>query len=125
MLVVLLSDSETNLFVSTSTQTLLSTRWSPPMVLISEVFTICGSLSALIRSLLMRLVMLMVPYVVYIFNIYIAFWFEVPPTPFLGVGPNGFWLPLAPFLVPEVFVGGLCSCLFSVFSPPPVLTVTQ
>ena len=36
------------------------------MVLISEVFTICGSLSALIRSLLMRLVMLMVPYVVYI-----------------------------------------------------------
>ena len=43
-------------------------------------------------------------------------WFEVPPTPaFLGVGPIGFWLPLARFLVPEVFVAGLCSCLSSAF----------
>ena len=39
------------------------------------------------------------------------------PTPaFLGVGPIGFWLPLALFPVPEVFVAGLCSCLSSVFS---------
>ena len=43
-------------------------------------------------------------------------WFEVPPTPaFLGVGPIDFWLPLALFPVPEVFVAGLCSCLSSVF----------
>ena len=42
---------------------------------------------------------------------------EVPHTPaFLGVGPIGFWLPLALFPVPEVFVAGLCSCLSSVFS---------
>jgi len=41
---------------------------------------------------------------------------EVPHTPaFLGVGPIGFWLPLALLPVPEVFVAGLCSCLSSVF----------
>ena len=35
---------------------------------------------------------------------------EVPHTPaFLGVGPIGFLLHLALFLVPEVFVAGLCS----------------
>jgi len=47
--------------------------------------------------------------------------FEVPPTPafLLGVGPIGFWLPLALFPVPEGFVAGLCSCLSSVFSPLP------
>ena len=47
-------------------------------------------------------------------------WFEVPPTPaFLGVGPIGFWLPLALFPVPGFFVAGLCSCLSSMFSPLP------
>ena len=46
--------------------------------------------------------------------------FEVPPTPaFLGVGPIGFWLPLALFPVLGFFVAGLCSCLSSVFSPLP------
>jgi hypothetical protein len=35
------------------------------------------------------------------------------------VVPIGFWLPLAHFPVPEVFVAGLCSCLSSVFSLLP------
>ena len=41
-------------------------------------------------------------------------------TRFPGVGPIGFWLPLALFPVPGFFVAGLCySCLSSVFSPLP------
>jgi|MDSY01.1.fsa_nt_gb hypothetical protein len=32
---------------------------------------------------------------------------------------SGLTTSLVLFLVPEVFVAGLCSCLFSVFSPPP------
>ena len=35
------------------------------------------------------------------------------------VVPIGFWLPLAHFPVPEVFVAGLCSCLSSMFPPLP------
>ena len=38
---------------------------------------------------------------------------------FLGVGPIGFWLPLANFPVPEIFVAGLGSYLSSVFPPLP------
>ena len=50
----------------------------------------------------------------------LAPWSEVPPTPaFLGVGPIGFWLPLALIPVPGFFVAGSCSCLSSVFSPLP------
>ena len=45
---------------------------------------------------------------------------KVPPTPaFLGVGPIGFWLPLALFPVRGFFVAGLYSCLSSMFSPLP------
>ena len=44
---------------------------------------------------------------------------SLPRPPFLGVGPVGFWLPLAFFPVSKVFVAGLCSCLSSMFSPLP------
>jgi len=51
-------------------------------------------------------------------------WVEVPPTPaFLGVGPIGFWLPLALIPVPGFFVAGLWVVFLLVFDvfPSPLI----
>ena len=100
-----------------------STRWPPPVVFIDAVILmISGSLSALTQSAVPVAIgaILMVSSVWQWLFSNSTLWFEVPPTPaFLGVGPIGFWLPLARYPVPEVFVAGLCSCLSSMFSPLP------
>ena len=93
---------------------------SPPVVLICVVLMISGSSSALTQSLL-RLVILMVSSMLY--GSALAPWCEVPPTQaFLGVGPIGFWLLLALFPVPEVFIVDLrsssCLLVLGVFPSP-------
>ena len=62
--------------------------------------------------------MLMVSLVV--FGVFVS----SPSNALLGSGTDrlfGFLECFFRFPVPEAFVAGLCSCLFSLFSPPPIL----
>ena len=97
----------------------VSTRWSPPGVLSGAVLMISGSLlSALTQSLLAVAIGDFDG--LFCGSALLGLKSLPRPTPaFLGVGPLDFWLPLALFPVPEVFVAGLCSCLLVVLGVFP------